>query len=222
MRGKNRYTTSEWVRECPICHGNVYHKNANSLNVGIWRNCPCWECRAKIRSEKTKGQTRPSFSDEWKRNIGIGHKNSEIWKASMNTPEYKEKHRQKMLRMIQEGKTSVAFNPKACEVFNFFNSKLQWNGQHAKNGKEKVVDIFFLDYYEPSLNVAIEWDEKHHRKSKHRKLDGWKSKIVTNILGCEFYRIDDVSHHVRKIDHNSIDRTPELQQLTNEYYASQK
>jgi very-short-patch-repair endonuclease len=124
----------------------------------------------------------------------------------------------KMLRMIREGKSSVAFNPKACDVFDFLNDRMQWNGLHAKNGKEKVVDVFFLDYYEPSLNVAIEWDEKHHLKAKRRQRDGWKSKVVMNTIGCEFYRVNDVCKQVKKIDHSNTDRTEKLQQVINEYY----
>lgn len=222
MRGTDRYKTSEWVRICPDCKGNVYHKNANSLQVGIWKNSPCWNCRAKITSKETKGNPRPPFTDEWKRNIGKGHKKSEVWKASMNTPEYKEKHRQKMIRLIKENKSKVGYNPKACDVFDFINQRLQWDGLHAKNGKEKIVDVFFLDYYVPALNIAIEWDEKHHRKPCRYKGDWIKQKVVMDTIGCEFYRVDEMSKTVRKIDKLQTDRSPEIQKTIEEYYEIKK
>lgn len=127
-----------------------------------------------------------------------------------------------MIKLIKENKSKVGYNPKACDVFDFINQKMQWNGQHAKNGKEKVVDVFFLDYYNPQLNIAIEWDESHHRKNKHRRRDGFKSKVVMEALRCEFYRVDDVSKTVRKVDKLPSDRTEELQQVINEYYEEKQ
>ena len=123
-----------------------------------------------------------------------------------------------MIRMIREGKSKVAFNPRACDVFDFLNNQLHWNGQHAQVGKEKVVNVFFLDYYEPSINVAIEWDEKHHRKPSRYKGDWIKQKVVMDTLGCEFYRVDEMSQQIRKIDKFPNDRTQQLQDTINKYY----
>jgi hypothetical protein len=207
---------------CPSCRDIVYYKTKGSYYANHNKNTPCRKCKGRAHSTLLMGRSRIPFSKKWKRNLATSHKNSEIWKTSMNTPEYKEKHRQKMLRMIREGKSSVAFNPNACDVFDFINNKLGWNGQHAKNGKEKVVDVFFLDYYNPQSNVAIEWDEKHHRKATCRKRDGFKSKIVMEILGCEFYRVDAKTKIVCKVDRLSSNHTEELQKVISEYYEGKK
>jgi hypothetical protein len=218
MKGINRYKITEWFRICPKCGNRVYHKNQNSLNVGIYFNKSCWECKTKEHSQKLKGRKRQPFSNKWKRNLAIGHKKSVIWKQSMNTPEYKEKHRQKMIRMIKENKMNVAYNPNACDVFDYFNQKLNWNGIHAKNGKEKMIDVFYLDYYEPNLNLVIEWDEKHHKKAKRRQYDGFRQKTITDTIGCEFYRMDDTAKSVKKVDKSPTDRSIELQNVLDEYY----
>jgi very-short-patch-repair endonuclease len=204
------------------CGNIVYYKTKDAYWANKNKNAPCRKCKHIHQSKIMSGRKRAPFDAKWKRNLAIGHKKSAEWKTSMNTPEYKEKHRKKMLKMIREGKSSVAFNPKACDVFDFLNNRMHWNGQHAKNGKEQVVDVFFLDYYEPTLNVAIEWDEAHHHKAKHRQQDGWKSKVVMNTIGCEFYRVDEISKQVKKIDHSPTDRTNELQQVINEYYGNNK
>ncbi len=203
---------------CPNCGKIVYYKTIGSYYANKNKQSLCRRCKGIAHSEILKGRIRPPFTKDWRRHISESHKNSKIWKNSMNTPEYKEKHRQKMLRLIRENKSKVRYNPKACEIFDFLNKKLGWNGHHAKNEMEKSVDIFFLDYYEPSLNIAIEWDEKHHNKSYHRKRDGFKSKIILETINCEFYRIDETKRVVRKIDHCNIDRTEQLQQVINEYY----
>jgi len=212
----------KYSKVCPKCNGTIYYKTIGSYQANKNKNVPCRKCKGIHHSEIMLGRKRCTFTDQWRKNMAISHKKSKIWKMSMNTPEYKEKHRQKMIRMIKENKSQVAFNPKACDVFDFINQKLHWNGLHAQNGKEQVVDVFFLDYYVPNLNIAIEWDEKHHHKSSHRKRDGFKSKIVMDSINCEFYRVDDMSKTIRKIDHLPIDRTNELQQVINEYYETKK
>ena len=222
MRGNNRYQKSEWIRKCPVCQKCVYHKNEASLKTGMWKNCPCWECRSEFHSKKMKGRKREPFSNEWKQNLAIGHKKSEKWKKSMNTPEYKEKHRQKMQKIINEGKLSVCYNKNACLVFNQINNKFGWNGFHALNGKEKIINGFYLDYYEPTLNLVIEWDEKHHKKSKIKQKDAFRQKIIIEKIDCEFYRIDDTNKTIKKVDKNKVDRTSQIQNIINDYYENRK
>jgi hypothetical protein len=208
---------------CPKCKEPKVFKNQNSYYTNRKKNRICKVCRHKEHSEKLKGRKRIPFSDKWKRNIAIGHKKSKVWVDSMNTPEYKEIHRQKMIRLIKEGRYGrVGYNLNACKAFDFINEQLCWSGQHAKNGGEKSVNVFILDYYYPTLNIAIEWDEKHHKKAQHKRKDWFKQKIVTETIGCEFYRIDDVTKTVRKVDKNPIDRTAEIQTTLNEYYENKK
>lgn len=209
---------TSWFKTCEKCGGTVYYKTIGSYYANRNKNSQCQKCKNKTHSALLKGRPRPEFTKEWRKNLALSHKKSKVWHESMNTPEYKEKHRQKMLKMIREGKSDVAFNPRACKVFDFINQKLGWNGLHAGNGKEQVVDVFFLDYYVPVLNVAIEWDEKQHRKPSHYRKDWIKQKVVIETIGCEFYRVDDVSKTVRKIDGLPTNRTNELQSAIREYY----
>lgn len=210
------------IIRCRKCDQPKTFKNQNSYNANKKKNSICIKCKHKEHSNKLRGKKRMPFSDQWKRNLAIGHKNSDVWKKSMNTPEYKEKHRRKMIKLIKQNKSKVGYNPKACEVFEFINGCLQWSGLHAQNGKEQSIDVFFLDYYEPTLNLAIEWDEKDHKKPSRQKRDWMKQKIVTETLGCEFYRVDDTTKQVRKVDKNPTDRTREIQTALNEYYENKK
>lgn len=218
-----KYRPDLWYKVCKC--GNITHyKTYGSYlaNKCKKEKAPCKECRYKSHSQKMKGRKRPPFSDKWKRNIAIGHKKSDVWKQSMNTPEYKEKQRQKMLRLIREGKYGrVGYNLEACKIFDYINTRLGWNGQHAKYNGEKSVESFILDYYEPNLNIVIEWDEKHHKKAKHRQYDGFRQKIITDTIGCEFYRVDDTTKSVRKVDKIPTDRSMKLQNTLNEYYENQ-
>jgi hypothetical protein len=204
---------------CPKCNEPKVFKNKNSYYSNYKRDTVCKRCKFEEHSKKLEGRKRMPFTDEWKRNIAKGHKKSEIWKSSMNTPEYKEKHRQKMFRLIKEGRYGrVGFNLNACKVFDFINSQLNWGGVHAKNNGEQSVDVFILDYYEPKLNIVIEWDERHHKKPSRHKADWIKQKVVLENLNGEFYRVDDTTKTIRKVDKTSTDRTTELQSILNKYY----
>ena len=52
-----------------------------------------------------------------------------------------------------------------------------------------------IDYYIPSLNIAIEYDENGHEHYSYEEHEG-RQKEIENKLGCRFIRVtDDVSHY---------------------------
>jgi very-short-patch-repair endonuclease len=62
-----------------------------------------------------------------------------------------------------------------------------WNGRHALNGGELQVLQYFVDYYEPDLNLVIEWDEPHHKY--RREKDKIRQERIEKKLNCIFIRI---------------------------------
>jgi hypothetical protein len=106
-------------------------------------------------------------------------------------PENKEKIRTSLLKRIKNyhGSLSPFYNPHACSIFEEINKELGWNGQHAENGGEICLRGWFLDYYDKSNNVVIEYDECHHNNSKQKARDILKEKEIIEELGCKFYRI---------------------------------
>ena len=157
------------------------------------------------------------FSEEWKKNISESHKKSEVWIKSMNTDSYKQKHREKMLRLIKERKTKVCVNYLACDFFNLLNKKLNWNGFHGKNKKEYQLNYYFLDYYDMENNIVIEWDEKYHNKKKQKEKDIIRQKYIINNLQCGFYRIDEITKEVVKVDDNITDYSKIIQETLYEF-----
>lgn len=47
-----------------------------------------------------------------------------------------------------------------------------------------------IDYYIPSLNIAIEYDENNHQNYTYEKHEG-RQKEIEDILGCRFIRVND-------------------------------
>ena len=51
-----------------------------------------------------------------------------------------------------------------------------------------------IDYYIPSLNIAIEYDENEHKHYSYENHEG-RQKEIENELGCRFIRITDSNSH---------------------------
>lgn len=50
---------------------------------------------------------------------------------------------------------------------------------------------YSIDFYIPSLNLAIEFDEKYHKSKNQKEKDNIRQLEIEHSLGCDFYRIDE-------------------------------
>lgn len=92
-------------------------------------------------------------------------------------------------RKLDTGKCVFpCYNEVGCQYFDWLNKWMGWNGQHATSGGEKIVLGYFLDYYEPTQNIVIEWDEKHHKYIKEKDIK--RQKLIKDYLQCRFFRYD--------------------------------
>jgi len=95
------------------------------------------------------------------------------------------------------------FNPVGCEYFSELETELGWNGYYATKNYEYLIEtnskIYFLDYYEPTLNIAIEFDEKHHFTPDQIKKDLKRQNNIINHLKCEFYRVNENTLEIIKV-----------------------
>ena len=58
---------------------------------------------------------------------------------------------------------------------------------------QEPVDGYFLDFYIPEINLAIEFDEHDgHTSEAHILHDKNRELDIKEILGCEFYRIKEI------------------------------
>lgn len=270
---------TEYYNLCSRCECKKYYKNKNSYYVNKNKKCLCKECSNKEKSSKMKGRTRPPFSEEWRKNLSTGHKNSKIWEDSMNTVEYKEKQsisksgsknymygkhhsdltreklsllkkgnipsnkgismtdeqknklkqiknsdkhkaisREHRLKQIKESGGFPSFNKTACKFFDHLNQKMAWNGQHALNNGEREFIGYSLDYYEPKLNLIIEWDEIRHEEPNIKSKDVIRqNNILNEDKSVIFYRINQKMNNVYKVDTTSFDYTTQIQGALNEF-----
>ena len=61
---------------------------------------------------------------------------------------------------------------------------------NIKGIRQYNIDKYRIDYYIPSLNIAIEYDENGHANYTYEQHEG-RQKEIENKLGCRFIRVTD-------------------------------
>lgn len=83
------------------------------------------------------------------------------------------------------------YSKTACRIFKRIDRDFGWNGIYATKGNEKRIGRFWVDYYEPTQNVVIEYDENHHfdKNGNLKPKDIIRQRWIVNHTKCQFYRI---------------------------------
>jgi len=179
----------------------------NKRRLGIPHSPETKQHFSEIRKGKQCGTDNPAYgkpspkrgvplSEEQKsklREVRLGSKASEETRRKMREIHFRKK-------MENGGIYAAKHNPAACEYFDWLNKWNGWNGRHAKNGGEVVVGNYFLDYYEPSYNIVVEWDEPPHYyvNGKLKPKDVFRMNFIKNKLDCEFYRVNATTREIKK------------------------
>ena len=127
------------------------------------------------------------------RKFRLGETASEETRRKMREIHFRKK-------MESGGLYAAKHNPQAVQYFRAFDKENDFCGRYATNGGEYVVGNYFLDYYEPSLNIVIEWDEPHHYyvSGDLKPKDVFRMNFIKEQLGCDFYRINVQTGVMRK------------------------
>lgn len=57
--------------------------------------------------------------------------------------------------------------------------------------RQYKVDQYKIDFYIPFYNLALEFDEKHHKKQKQSQYDKKREEYIKRKIKCQFIRIDE-------------------------------
>lgn len=114
-------------------------------------------------------------------------------KIKMKIPrseDFKRKLRIATQKRIQNMGGGTNYNKFSCVFFKLLNEKNNWNGLYAENDKEYNILGYSVDYYEPKLNLVIEWDEEaHYVGNKLKDKDLKRQHNISEYLKCRFIRI---------------------------------
>ncbi len=186
-----------YTRNCPHCNTIIQYSSKKSLEVSSRRNGGCRECYRKRPKPKGRtpflGKTHTAETIEKMRKSATGRPGPN--KGKIFSTETKKKMRISAIKYISQsiGQFGPRYNLTACEIFNKINTHFGWNGVHAENGKEYYMKSlgYWVDYYEPTLNLVIEYDEKRHTYSIYKDRDVIRQNEIIKYLGCKFIRIKE-------------------------------
>lgn len=96
----------------------------------------------------------------------------------------------------ENGGICPMFNKDAIGYFSKLEEERNWNGHYAtkENGEYYLQELgYFVDYYEPKLNVVIEYDEPRHYYAggELRPRDKKRMEEIISHLHCKFYRYNE-------------------------------
>jgi len=176
-----------WIRICS-CGKKIIYKEKWLLNRAIKNNSiTCSACRriGKFHTDSTK--KRISLSK-------LNHPNKKEISRKMRISAQK--------RILDRfGICHPNYNLKACEYFDKIEKEKLWDGLYAtKNGEFYIKDLgYFVDYYEPNLNVVIEYDEpRHFSKGKLKLKDINRMNDIKTSLQCQFWRYDEKESELKE------------------------
>jgi len=186
-----------YTRNCPYCDNILHYSSKKSLQVSSRKNGGCRECYYKRPKPKGRtpwlGKTHTTETIEKIRKSATGRPGPN--KGKIFSEETKKKMRVAAIERISRsiGQFGPRYNSTACIIFNAINSHFNWNGVHAENGGEYYVNTlgYWVDYYEPTLNLVIEYDEKRHTYSIYKDRDVIRQNEIVKYLGCKFIRISE-------------------------------
>jgi very-short-patch-repair endonuclease len=185
------WKSKKYNRNCKSCSTSIINfnrtkedklkRNASIKSRALGRS-PSSETRIKM-SIIRKGKSMP---------VGTGEKISKALKGKPKSDDHKLKLRCAKIKDLQSkfGKQlGPNYNSTACKLFEDINKKFGLSGKHAENGGEVMVIGYWLDFYDPVINLAIEYDEVGHKYKKEKDMK--RQKEIVNELGCKFIRINE-------------------------------
>lgn len=192
-----------YERKCPICNKKILHSLLKVKNRAEKLKLQCRQCASPF-SGKKNNKLSITFNKLYeskrveKECLICNNKFINVeWNKNQK---YCSKECYYQDDNILKGKFKPSFNKKACLWFDQLNEVKGWKGLHALNGGEKKINKYWVDYYEPNLNIVIEWDEKSHNHPTQKQKDIERQNKIIEYLNCDFYRIEEKTLDILKIN----------------------
>ena len=149
------------------------------------------KCSDDLKEKLSKLKKGVPLSEEHRKNISlaqIGTKHSE---------ETKRKMRISRINNIIENNGGVkpSINKRSFEYFSNLEKEKNWDGLFGfKNYEYHIKELgYFIDYYEPNLNIVVEYDEVPHYNIDNslKEKDIVRMEQIKEYLKCKFFRYNE-------------------------------
>ncbi len=129
---------------------------------------------------------RKTFGTRWANTQFI--KESDVWRLIHKSQKVTEQEKKNIVNFFDFTKTEIFTSRQEIEfgkeLKNFIKTIYNLEVQ-----TQYFVKNYKLDFYIPELNLAIEFDEKHHKYQKEE--DKKRENEIKNILNCKFVRVSE-------------------------------
>lgn len=87
-----------------------------------------------------------------------------------------------LTKIYLKTRKEIAFGEKLSETLKPFDIAIE---------KQYPCKDFYIDFYIPTMNIAIEYDEGEHKNYSYEAHE-LRQEVIENCLGCRFIRVSDV------------------------------
>jgi len=145
------------------------------------------ETKKRVSEIKKKQNLKPwlgkKLSAEHRKKISLAKKGrTRTWNRGLKNIYSKETIR-KMRRSANQNNFHPNYNENACKFFHLFDRFFGFKGKYAPD-EQKIGELgYFVDYFNPTERLIIEWDER-----KHYDADG-------NLKEKDYFRQKEIENH---------------------------
>lgn len=192
-----------WIKLCPKCNRIIYYSTKYTLQLGISNNTICKWCRTHTLKTKQKmsGKNNGMYGTH-------RYENKNPFHGKNHTDDSKRKMRiaacKRILKLQRNDKDGRINNVgiKEGNYFDIIEKENGWNGvYYKKSNKQFLIENlgYFVDYYEPNLNIVIEYDEPRHYVYKNLKeKDIKRMDEIKSNLNCKFLRYNEYTKELKE------------------------
>lgn len=214
-----------WKKNCPECKKEIIYSNKWILETSIKKNVVCKKCSAKTNVGCFKRgyatRTGKYHSDETKEKI----KKSKL--GQKHTEETRKKMSSTKLQMSDETKKRMSLgikkawsNPTIKRKYYDALIRTKFLGRRCDIGQLEFLDkwnklgfnfqpnymicgddyLYYLDGYDPTHNVILEYDTKYHNTSYWKKRDLTRQQKIIDVLKPKkFWRYNSVNKTCKNV-----------------------
>lgn len=203
-----------------ICKSCSNHNKGKSLPLSVKQKIgnakkgkiASIETRQKMSISQT-GRKHPENVKQKMKGCGNGmygvhrYNNKNPFHGKRHTDESKRKMRvaacEKVLKLLRSKNGRFAnSNPKESGFFNNLEKERNWNGIYCNKYQIQhfIKNLgYFVDYYEPTLNIVVEYDEpRHYVYGNLKEKDIKRMNNIKNYLGCRFLRFNEYTKEIKE------------------------
>lgn len=208
---KNPPDNNVYFRPCPQCNKRIYYVKKCRFVAAEKNKTNCKSCAMSIsglgrvptdlaRKSMSAAQMGRKHSEKTKKKM-MGKNNGMfgIFRCEKQNPFHGKTHSEetrKRMRISALKRISeiggVNVGKKENDYFASLEKETGWDGVfHGKSGHQFVLwELgYSVDYYEPTKNIVVEYDEpRHYRCGALLEKDVKRMNTIKNHLRCKFFR----------------------------------